>query len=73
MIILSFSIYEKENIAAVKQEPLPADVYEEAKRWLDRADVAPVPTGCFRSDQLWRRVNPLQGAKQRSTPSGKLS
>jgi aryl-alcohol dehydrogenase-like predicted oxidoreductase len=35
----------QENIAAVKQGPLPADVYEEAKRRLDRAGVAPVQTG----------------------------
>jgi aryl-alcohol dehydrogenase-like predicted oxidoreductase len=35
----------RENIAAVEKGPLPADVYEEAKRRLDRAGVAPVPTG----------------------------
>ena len=32
----------QENIAAVERGPLPADVYEEAKRRLDRAGVAPV-------------------------------
>ena len=35
----------QENIAAVKQGPLPANAYQEAKRRLDRAGVAPVPTG----------------------------
>jgi aryl-alcohol dehydrogenase-like predicted oxidoreductase len=35
----------QENIAAVKQGPLPANVYQEAKRRLERAGVAPVPTG----------------------------
>ena len=35
----------RENIAAVRQGPLPADTYEEAKRRLDRVGVAPVPTG----------------------------
>jgi len=35
----------RENVAAVKKGPLPADVYEEAKRRLDRIGVAPVPTG----------------------------
>ncbi|MEO7841567.1 MAG: aldo/keto reductase, partial [Anaerolineales bacterium] len=34
----------RENIAAIEQGPLPADVYEEAKRRLDRVDVTPVPT-----------------------------
>jgi aryl-alcohol dehydrogenase-like predicted oxidoreductase len=34
----------QENIAAVEMGPLPADVYEEAKRRLDRAGVAPIPT-----------------------------
>ena len=33
----------QENIAAVQQGPLPANVYEEAKRRLDRSGVAPVP------------------------------
>ena len=35
----------RENIAAAKQGPLPANVYEEAKRRLDRVGVAPVQTG----------------------------
>ena len=35
----------RENIAAVEQGPLPADVYEEAKRRLDRIGVTPVPAG----------------------------
>lgn len=34
----------QENIAAVEQGPLPADVYEEAKRRLDQVGVAPVST-----------------------------
>jgi aryl-alcohol dehydrogenase-like predicted oxidoreductase len=34
----------QENVAAVKKGPLPADVYEEAKRRLDQVGVAPVPT-----------------------------
>jgi len=35
----------QENIEAVRQGPLPADVYEEAKRRLDQVGVTPVPTG----------------------------
>ena len=35
----------RENIAAVERGPLPANVYEEAKRRLDRLGVAPVQTG----------------------------
>jgi aryl-alcohol dehydrogenase-like predicted oxidoreductase len=35
----------QENLAAVEQGPLPANIYEEAKRRLDRAGVPPVPTG----------------------------
>ena len=35
----------QENIAAARKGPLPQDVYEEAKRRLDRAGVAPVPAG----------------------------
>jgi aryl-alcohol dehydrogenase-like predicted oxidoreductase len=35
----------QENIAAVEQGPLPASVYEEAKRRLDRVGVTPVQTG----------------------------
>ena len=35
----------QENIAAVKQGALPTDVYEEAKRRLDRIGVTPAPTG----------------------------
>jgi len=35
----------QENLAAAQKGPLPADVYEETKRRLDRAGVAPVPTG----------------------------
>jgi aryl-alcohol dehydrogenase-like predicted oxidoreductase len=34
----------QENIAAVKQGPFPADIYEEAKRRLDRIGVTPVPS-----------------------------
>ena len=34
----------QENIAAIEQGALPADVYEEAKRRLDQVGVAPVPT-----------------------------
>jgi aryl-alcohol dehydrogenase-like predicted oxidoreductase len=33
----------QENVAAARKGPLPAEVYEEAKRRLDRAGVAPVP------------------------------
>ena len=33
----------QENVAAAQKGPLPAEVYEEAKRRLDRAGVAPVP------------------------------
>jgi aryl-alcohol dehydrogenase-like predicted oxidoreductase len=35
----------QENIAAVEQGPLPANVYEEAKSRLDRVGIVPVPTG----------------------------
>jgi aryl-alcohol dehydrogenase-like predicted oxidoreductase len=35
----------QENIAALEQGPLPANVYEETKRRLDRVGVTPVPTG----------------------------
>ncbi len=35
----------QENLAATRKGPLPGDVYEEAKRRLDRAGVAPAPTG----------------------------
>jgi aryl-alcohol dehydrogenase-like predicted oxidoreductase len=35
----------QENIAAARKGPLPEDVYEEAKRRLDRAGVTPVSTG----------------------------
>jgi aryl-alcohol dehydrogenase-like predicted oxidoreductase len=35
----------QENIAAVEQGPLAADVYEEAKSRLDRVGLTPVPTG----------------------------
>jgi aryl-alcohol dehydrogenase-like predicted oxidoreductase len=35
----------QENLAAARKGPLPADVYEEAKRRLDGVGVAPVPTG----------------------------
>ena len=35
----------QENLAAVKRGPLPADVYEEAKRRLDRVGIAPVQAG----------------------------
>jgi aryl-alcohol dehydrogenase-like predicted oxidoreductase len=35
----------RENIAALEQGPLPANVYEEAKRRLDQVGVAPVQAG----------------------------
>jgi aryl-alcohol dehydrogenase-like predicted oxidoreductase len=35
----------QENLAAVQRGPLPADVYEEAKRRLDRVGIAPVQAG----------------------------
>ena len=35
----------RENLAAVERGPLPANIYEEAKRRLDRVGVSPVPTG----------------------------
>jgi aryl-alcohol dehydrogenase-like predicted oxidoreductase len=35
----------QENIAAVTQGPLPASIYEEAKRRLDRVGVVPVSAG----------------------------
>jgi hypothetical protein len=34
----------RENIAAVERGPLPAHVYEEAKRRLNNVDVSPVQT-----------------------------
>ena len=35
----------QENVAAVRKGPLPADIYEEAKRRLDQVGVAPIQTG----------------------------
>ena len=39
-----YSKHLQENIAAVKQGPLPGNVYEEAKRRLDRVGVTPLST-----------------------------
>jgi aryl-alcohol dehydrogenase-like predicted oxidoreductase len=40
-----FPEHLQENIAAVEKGPLPAHVYDEAKRRLDRVGVSPVQTG----------------------------